>query len=141
MFNFKVLLLAFLLLASNVLAVRVAYSPKYTGQKVGQHAPKYATVDDDQAEQILEKMATWSNGKYTAAKTKSAAVNIINVVNAVAAASKGEANDMAQEMQTIVHRNYVPKSRSPSPTGKSRSRRYHPARRLKSRSPRLARLH
>ncbi|MCJ1252092.1 hypothetical protein MMC30_009330, partial [Trapelia coarctata] len=52
MFNVKVLLLAFLLLATNVLAVRVTYSAKYTGQKVGERNQKLATVDDDKGEQI-----------------------------------------------------------------------------------------
>ena len=129
MFNFKVLLLAFLLLATNVLATRVTYSGKFTGQKVGDRTQKLATVDDHKGEQIVENMATWSNGKYTASKSGSA-VNMITVVNAVAAASKGQASEMVQEMQTIVSHNYRPRSRSHSP-----------ARRLKSRSPRLARLH
>jgi hypothetical protein len=137
MFNVKVLLLAFLLLATNVLAVRVTYSAKFTGQKVGERTSKLATVEDDKGTQIIEKMATWSNGKYTAARSASAAVNMINVVNAVEAPSKGAASDMVQEMQTIVANNYKPKSRSPSPHKVRRSPR--PARRLKARSPRLAR--
>lgn len=136
MLNVKVLLLAFLLLATNVLAVRVTYSAKFTGQKVGERTSKLATVEDDKGEQIVEKMGTWSNGKYTAKKSGSAA-NMITVTNVVEAPSKGAANDMVQDMQHIVATNYKPKSRSPSPHKVRRSLR--PARRLKARSPRLAR--
>lgn len=137
MFNVKVLLLAFLLLATNVLAVRVTYVAKFTGQLVTDRTSKLATVDDHKGEQIIEKMATWSNGKYKAARSGSAAVNMINVVNVVEAPTKGVATDMVQEMQHIVATNYRPKSRSPSPHKVRRSPR--PARRLKARSPRLAR--
>lgn len=139
MFNVKVLSLAFLLLATNVLAVRVNYVAKYTGQLVGERNSKMATVDDHKGEQIIEKMATWSNGKYKAARSGSAAVNMINVVNAVEAESKGKSSEMLQEMQSIVANNYRPKSRSPSPPKVRRSPR--PVRRLKARSPRLARFH
>lgn len=139
MFNVKVLLLAFLLLANNVLAVRINYVAKYTVMLVGDRTSKLATVDDDKGEQIIEKMATWSNGKYTAARSQSAAVNIINVVNAVEAPTKGVATDMLQEMQHIVANNYQPKSRSPSAHKVRRSPR--PVHRLKARSPRLARGH
>ena len=115
MLNIKVILLAFLLLATNALAaVRVTYSAKFTGQKVGDRTQKLASVEEDEANQIVEHMATWSNNKYTASQSRSVA-NMIIVVNAVAAASKGEASEMVQEMQSIVNRNLRPAARTPSP--------------------------
>lgn len=120
MLNFKVLFLAFLLLATNALAVRVTYSAKYTGQAVGERTQKLATVDDDKGEQILDHMSTWSGGKYTASRSTRVA-NMIIVVNVVEAASKGAASDMLQDMQTIVNHNYRPRSPSPGHKLKYRS--------------------
>ena len=148
MLNFKVILLALLLLATNILAVRVTYSGTYTGQKVGERTQLLDTVDDDKGEQILGNMATWSDNKYKASKSRSVP-NMIIVTNNVKAASKAEASEMVQEMRATVNHNYKPKSRSPSPAPApgSRSRSPSPARlprsvrKLKSRSPKLARLY
>lgn len=138
MFNFKVLLLAFLLLATITLATRVTYSGKFAGNAVTSRTQTLAVVDDHKGEQILEHMTMWSDGKYTASRSRQP--NMIIVVNVEVAASKGKASEMIQEMQTIVNNNYKPKSRSPSPdpARQQKSSSPHQARRLKSQSPRLA---
>ena len=136
MFSLKILLLALCLLATNILAVRVTYSAKFTGQKASEHTQRLDTVDDDKGVQILEHMFAWSGGKYMASRVR--VLNMILVVNVEAAESKGRASEMIQQMVSIVSRNYNPNRRSLSlaPSTKSRSRS---ARNLKARSAGLER--
>jgi hypothetical protein len=53
MFNFKVLLFAILWLATNAFAIRVTYSGKYTGQKVGERTQTLKIVADNKGELVL----------------------------------------------------------------------------------------
>ena len=101
MFNLKVLLLAFLLLATNVFAARINYSAKYKDGDKTQRTSKNANVPDDKEQSILDNMKTWSDNKYEA--HKSTRVNIIQVTNIVEAASKGKASEEVQDMQQIVN--------------------------------------
>ena len=100
MFNFKVLLLAFLLLATDVFAARINYSAKYHDGKKISRTSKNAEVPDDKEQLILDKMKEWSDDKYEASKSKH---NIIQVTNVEVAASKGKASEEVQDMQHIVH--------------------------------------
>ncbi|KAF7858847.1 hypothetical protein EAF04_008889 [Stromatinia cepivora] len=100
----KLLILFFLLLTTEALAIRLNYSAKYQGGKAATFVSKNAgTIDDTVGDNIVKHMGTWSSGKYIA--TKSELRNLVTVKNASAAASKGVANDEVAEMQSIVHRN------------------------------------
>jgi hypothetical protein len=102
MFNLKVLLLASLLLATDVFAARINYSAKYTdGDKIARTS-KLLEVPDDKEQLILDDMGKWSDNKYSASKSK---YNFIQVINAEPAASKGKASEEVQEMQSIVNQN------------------------------------
>ena len=136
MFNLKVLFLAFLLLAADALAARVIYSGNFAGSSVSTRTQKATVVDDAKAEAILENIATWSNGEFTASKGRT--TGIVTVVNVEAAASKGKASELVQNMQAVVSENYRPAARSPSPTPASRP--HSPAaHKLRRRSPRFVR--
>ena len=102
MFHSKVLFLAFLLLATNVFATRINYSAKYHDKDKIARTSKNAEVPDHKEQLILDNMATWSDNKYNAAKSKH---NVIQVTNAEPAASKGKASEEVQEMQSIVSKN------------------------------------
>lgn len=100
MLNLKIFMLALLLLATDALAARINYSAKYTdGAKISRTF-KNAEVADDKEQLILDGMASWSGNRYTATKSR---LNIIQVVNAQPAASKGKASEQVQDMQSIVH--------------------------------------
>ena len=102
MFKSQVLLLAVLVLATDVFAARITYNAKYTdGDKIAR-TTKNAEVPDDKEQSILDNMGTWSDDKYTATKSKH---NIVVVTNAKPAASKGKASEEVQEMQSIVSKN------------------------------------
>ena len=101
MLQLKALLLASLLLTTEVLAARITYSAKFhDGHKIP-HTSKLGNVPDDKEQDILDNMAHWSDNKYSAKKSKH---NMILVVNAEAAASRGKASEEIQEMQSIVHK-------------------------------------
>lgn len=102
MFHAKLLLLALLLLATNIFAARINYSAKYHDKDKIARTSKNAEVPDDKEQLILDNMATWSDDKYNAAKSKH---NVIQVTNAEPAASKGKASEEVQEMQSIVSKN------------------------------------
>ena len=102
MLNLKVLLLAFLLLASNVFAGRINYSAKYKdGDKISRTS-KNANVPDDKEQDIIDHMREWSDNKYEAGKSRH---NIIQVTNIEIAESKGEASEEVKDMQHIVNKN------------------------------------
>ena len=102
MFKSKVLLLAVLLLATDVFAARINYSAKYTDGDRISRTSKNANVPDDKEQSILDNMKTWSNDKYTATKTRH---GIIQVANVEPAASKGKASEEVQDMESIVRKN------------------------------------
>ena len=102
MFHSKVLLLAFFLLATDVFAARITYSAKYDNNGKVARTTKNAEVPDDKEQLILDNMASWSDDKYGASKSKH---NIILVVNNEPAASKGKASEEVQEMVEIVAKN------------------------------------
>lgn len=102
MFHSKVSLLAFLLLATEVLTARIVYSAKYKGKDRTQHTSKNANVPDDKKQLIIDNMRTWSDNKYSAGLSRH--VDIL-VTNAEPAASIGKAGEEIQEMQSIVNRN------------------------------------
>ena len=102
MFKSQVLLLAALLLVTDVFAARISYSAKYTNGDNTQRTQKLGNVPDDKADLIVNNMQTWSNDKYTATQTRH---NIIVVANVEAAASKGLASEQVQDMQSIVNNN------------------------------------
>ncbi|KAI9722707.1 MAG: hypothetical protein M1812_001638 [Candelaria pacifica] len=99
MYKLNVLLMAFLLLATNVFAARINYSAKYKDGDKTSRTSKNANVPDDKEQDILDNMKSWSNDKYTASKSK---FNIIQVINVEEAASKGKASEEVQDMQSIV---------------------------------------
>ena len=101
MFHLKVLLLAFLLLATDAFAARINYSAKYKDGDKTQRTSKNGNVPDDKEQSILDNMKTWSNSKYEAHKNTK--VNIIQVTNVQEAASKGKASEEVQDMQKIVN--------------------------------------
>ncbi|KAI2467397.1 hypothetical protein F4781DRAFT_402259 [Annulohypoxylon bovei var. microspora] len=100
MFNMKVLFLAFLLLATDVLAARINYSAKYKDGKKTSRTSKNGEVSDERAEAILQDMHTWSGGRYLAGMSK---YGFIQITNAQVAASKGAASAQVQEMQSLIH--------------------------------------
>ena len=101
MLNLKLLLLAFLLLATDVFAARINYSASYKdGDKIS-HTSKNKEVPDDKEQLIVDNMRTWSDDKYEA--HKNARVRLIQVTNLKDAASKGKASEEVQEMQKIVN--------------------------------------
>ncbi|KAL9623223.1 MAG: hypothetical protein Q9160_002538 [Pyrenula sp. 1 TL-2023] len=100
MLNFRILPLAFLLLASNVFAARINYSAKYKNGKKTSRTSKNSEVPDDKEQLILDDMQTWSDNKYSAKKNEK--LNLIQVANAEPAASKGKASEEVQDMQSIV---------------------------------------
>ena len=103
MFNLKVLLLAFLLLTTEVFAVRINYSAKFqSGSEVKRTSKNGKTVPDDKEQDIISNMGSWSEDKYSASKS---AHGFIQVINVKVAASKGEGNDEVKEMESIVKRN------------------------------------
>jgi hypothetical protein len=86
MVYFKVLMLAFLLLAADVLAVRCTYSvtaSDIASGKPGHRTSKMAEVDQDKADSIVANMGTWSGGKYKAQKSR--APNMITVTGTTTA--------------------------------------------------------
>ena len=96
MLKAQVLLLAALLLATNVLAGRISYSASYTNGDKTQRTQKLSNVPDDKDDLIVDNMQTWSDGKYTASVSRH---NIVVVANVVGAASKGLASEQVQDMQ------------------------------------------
>jgi len=98
--NLRVLLLAFLLLATDVFAGRISYTAKYTIGGNMQRTSKLANVPNDKEQLIIDNMGAWSDNKYTASHSKH---NMVLVTNVEAAASKGQASEEVQEMQTIVN--------------------------------------
>ena len=102
MFNSKALLLAFFLLATDVFAARINYSAKYKNGDKTDRTSKNKNVPDDKEQSILDNMKAWSDNKYDATKSRH---NLIQVVNAEAASSKGAASEEVQEMESIVTKN------------------------------------
>ncbi|KAI9703696.1 MAG: hypothetical protein M1836_007466 [Candelina mexicana] len=101
MFKLNVLMMVFLLLTANVFAARINYSAKYkVGDKI-ERTSKNGEVPDDKEDDIIKNMKDWSNNKYSASKSK---LNIIQVINAEPAASKGKASEEVQDMQSIVNK-------------------------------------
>ena len=116
MVYFKALILTFLLLAADVLAVRCTYSVTATdiaSGKPGARTQKLAEVDQDKADSIVANMGTWSDGKYAAKKS-----SVPNMITVTGKTTSSQANDMVQDMQHVVAVNY--KAKSPTP---ERSRR------------------
>ncbi|KAI0896647.1 hypothetical protein F4806DRAFT_465280 [Annulohypoxylon nitens] len=100
MFNMKVVLFAFLLLAADVFAARINYSAKYHDGKKVARTSKNGEVADAVAQSILTEMHTWSGGAYQAGMSK---YGFIQVVNTQVAASKGAASTQVQNMQALIH--------------------------------------
>ena len=91
------------MLATDVFAARINYSAKFTDQNgVVHRTQKLGSIDDDKADLVVNNMGTWSDNKYSATLSRH---NMVMVVNAVAAGSKGEASQEVQDMQSLVNQN------------------------------------
>jgi hypothetical protein len=106
MVYFKALIFAFLLLATDVLAVavRCTFSVTVTdieSGKPGHRTSKMAEVDQDKADSIVANMATWSGGKYRAQRSR-----VPNMITVTGTTTSSQANAMVQDMQRVVSANY-----------------------------------
>lgn len=118
MVYFKASMLAFLLLAANVLAVKCTYSVTHTdveNGKPGYRNTKAAEVDQDKADSIIANMGTWSGGKYSAQKYAGRLPALAGSITVTGSTKSSGSNAMIQDMQHVVTNNYEARSRSPGP--------------------------
>jgi hypothetical protein len=111
MVNARTFLLSFLLLATTVLgAGNMCFSSRYKNvldPDNGVAENRFAMYDDHKAQEVLNNMNTWSNGKYVA--NKNARTGIITVKMAVKTIfdTKNEAITNNEEMQQVVTDHYT----------------------------------
>ncbi|MCJ1278048.1 hypothetical protein MMC21_005862 [Puttea exsequens] len=104
MFNLKVFFLAFLLLATNVLAARIRYNASFPHNGITDSTGKNGgRIDDSKVQVIVDNIGSWSDNKYSA--TFRADLNLITVTNVNAAASSNDAHDEVKDMEHVVKNN------------------------------------
>ncbi|KAI1853153.1 hypothetical protein JX265_011434 [Neoarthrinium moseri] len=113
MFNVKVAILAFFLLATSVLAdkINVSYIQRYNGGQMGEQrtstSKEYEVDDDDKddiKERIVSKMGSWSGGRYQASESRFR--GIIQITSNTVSDSKGRAGEVIEDMTKILTSNY-----------------------------------
>jgi hypothetical protein len=99
--NLFLLILGLILLATVALGARVTYTAWYT-QGLGGHpafTSRHGTIAEEHVEPLLEHIAQWSSGKYTAATSRH---NLITVGAHQRVHTKNEASQVVQDMVHLV---------------------------------------
>ncbi|KAJ6783489.1 hypothetical protein PWT90_10618 [Aphanocladium album] len=101
----KFLATAILLLATEAVATRVAYSFSFTEGgiegKGGKTTKNGKSIPDDKEQSVIDHIGEWSDHKYAATKSGKG-VNLITVTNVHPPKTSGEAKDQLADAQKIV---------------------------------------
>ncbi|KAJ3476020.1 hypothetical protein NLG97_g9264 [Lecanicillium saksenae] len=99
---------ALLLLITEAVATRVAYSMGFTeggvegkGGVTTKNGKK--PIPDDKEESLIEHMGNWSDNKFKATKSTSG-VNLVTITNVHKPKHSSEAKDQLEEAQKIVNK-------------------------------------
>lgn len=99
--NLLLLVLGLVLLATDVLGPRVVYTAWYT-QGLGGHPSSTSprgTIADEHVQPLLDHIAQWSGGRYTASRSRH---NLISISAHQHVHTKNEASQVVQNMIHLV---------------------------------------